>query len=337
MAVFVFIKPLEMHVKLIIERFSIQLVWVLLLEDGVIENTCAHPQSEAGARARIRLRRIIMKAKINGIQIGYDDFGKGRAVLFVHGYPLNRKMWRKQVEPLVKDGFRVILTDLSGFGESELREDAGNIHAHADDLVGLLNYLGIGRAVVCGISMGGYVLFDLLERFPQRLAGACFVVTRPVGDDIQEKVKRAELRNALAKGQIDEVKEAFVQVLVSPNRKKVRSPDMKEVCEWIRGTDPRSLEAGLCAIGGRKDYTGLLKKLSLPTLVVGAEEDRVIHPLHSELLARHLPNCFRSVRLKGGHLVNLEKFQAFNGHLLDFLRTLAPPAEDYDDEVEQLS
>lgn len=278
-----------------------------------------------------------MKAKINGVQIGYDDFGKGRAVLFVHGYPLNRKMWRKQVEPLVKDGFRVVLTDLSGFGESELREDADHLPTHADDLVGLMNYLGIGRAVVCGISMGGYILFDLLERYPQRLAGACFVVTRPVGDDIQEKVKRAELRSALQKGQIEAVKEAFVQVLVSPQRKKTRSADMKEVCEWIRGTDARSLAAGLDAIGKRKDYTGILKNLSLPTLVVGAEEDRMIHPRHSELLAKHLPNCFRAVCLKGGHLVNLEKFQAFNGHLLDFLRTLVPPAEELPDTLEQLS
>ncbi|WP_305041039.1 alpha/beta fold hydrolase [Geoalkalibacter sp.] len=273
-----------------------------------------------------------MKAKINGVQIGYDDFGKGPAVLFIHGYPLNRKMWRRQVEPLVSDGFRVVLTDLSGFGESELRDNAGDINAHADDLVGLLNYLGIGRAVVCGISMGGYVLFDLLERYPQRVAGACFVVTRPVGDDVQERVKRAELRAALENGRIEEVREAFMQVLVAPKGKKVRSPDMREVCKWVRSTDPRGLAAGLEAIGRRKDYTPLLKRLSLPTLVVGAEEDRVIHPLHSEMLARHLPNCFRAVSLKGGHLVNLEKFQAFNSHLLDFLRSLVPRAEEECDE-----
>ncbi|KIH77459.1 Pimeloyl-ACP methyl ester carboxylesterase [Geoalkalibacter ferrihydriticus] len=270
-----------------------------------------------------------MKAKINGVQIGYDDFGKGPAVLFVHGYPLNRKMWRRQVEPLVNDGFRVILTDLSGFGESELREDAGDLHTHADDLVGLLNYLGVGRAVVCGISMGGYVLFDLLDRYPKRVAGACFVVTRPVGDDVQERVKRAELRRALDNGETDQVREAFLRVLMTPSaRKKSRSPDMREVCEWVRSAEPLSLAAGLNAIGGRKDYTSLLKNFSLPTLVVGAELDRVIHPLHSEILARHLPNCFRAVSLKGGHLVNLEKFQAFNGHLLEFLRTLVPRSRD---------
>ncbi|MDO3379927.1 alpha/beta fold hydrolase [Geoalkalibacter halelectricus] len=279
-----------------------------------------------------------MKARINGVQIGYDDFGKGPAVLFIHGYPLNRKMWRRQIEPLVNDGFRVILTDLSGFGESELREDAEDLHTHADDLVGLLNYLGVGRAVVCGISMGGYVLFDLLDRYPQRVAGACFVVTRPVGDDVQERVKRAELRRALENGETDRVREAFLRVLLTPTgRKKARSTDMREVCEWVRTADPRSMAAGLKAIGGRKDYTSLIKKLSLPTLVVGAELDQVIHPLHSELLARHLPNCFRAVSLKGGHLVNLEKFQAFNGHLLEFLRTLVPRSRDLSEPVEQPS
>ncbi len=275
-----------------------------------------------------------MKANINGTQIGYDDFGKGPAVLFVHGYPLNRKMWRKQVEPLVADGFRVILTDLRGFGESDMgEENPEGLSTYSDDLVGLLNYLGIGRAVVCGISMGGYVLFDLLERYPQRVVGACFVVTRPVGDDVQEKVKRAELRAALEAGETDKVREAFLQVMMTPGKRKSRSADMREVCEWIRGADPRSLAAGLEAIGRRKDYTPILKNLSLPTLVVGADQDQAMHPRHSELLASRLPNCFRSVSLKGGHLVNLEKFQAFNKHLLEFLRGIGPePAIDDEDE-----
>ncbi len=265
-----------------------------------------------------------MQAKINGVRIGYDDFGKGPAVLFIHGYPLNRKMWRRQVEPLVADGFRVILTDLRGFGESQVDGAVADLATYGDDLVGLLNYLGIGRAAVCGISMGGYVLFDLLERYAHRVAGACFVVTRPVGDDVQERMKRAEMQAALAGGRSEVVRDAFLQVLMSPGRRKTRSPVMREVCEWVRSADPRSLAAGLEAISRRKDYTALLKNISLPTLVVGAELDQAIHPRHSELLARHLPNCFRTVSLKGGHLVNLEKFQAFNRHLLDFLRVLGP-------------
>ena len=277
-----------------------------------------------------------MKAKINGIQIGYDDFGKGPAVLFIHGYPLNRLMWRKQVKPLVDDGFRVILTDLRGFGESDVDSGVTDLTTYSDDLVGLLNYLGIGRAAVCGISMGGYVLFDLLERYPQRVAGACFVVTRPVGDDVQERMKRAELRAALENGCSDQVRDAFLQVLGSPGRRNSRSREMREVRQWVRSADPRSLAAGLEAIGRRKDYTSLLKNLSLPTLVVGAELDQAIHPRHSEILARHLPNCFRAVNLRGGHLVNLEKFQAFNRHLLDFLRVLGPGRSADDPVADQM-
>jgi len=141
-----------------------------------------------------------MRATINGVQIGYDDFGRGPAVLFVHDYPLNRKMWRPQVQPLVDAGFRVVLVDLRGFGESSLASERVAIHTYSADIIGLLNYLGIGRAVVCGLSLGGYVLFDLLENYPQRIAGACLATSRPVSDDIQERARRNELIVALQDG-----------------------------------------------------------------------------------------------------------------------------------------
>ena len=155
-----------------------------------------------------------VQVMINGVRFGFDDFGKGPAVLFIHDFPLNRKMWQKQIEPLVSSGFRVILTDLRGFGETERTDDPVDIQTYSADIIGLLNYLGIGRAVVCGLSLGGYILFDLMERYPQRIAGACLAASRPVSDDIQERAKRAELRRALQDGRVEEVKVELFNMLV---------------------------------------------------------------------------------------------------------------------------
>ncbi len=111
-----------------------------------------------------------MRATINGVQIGYDDFGQGPTVLFIHDYPLTREMWRPQVDPLVAAGFRVVLIDLRGFGASSLGSGKVDIQAYSADVIGLLNYLGIGRAVVCGLWLVFRWLCPL--RFDGKLSAA---------------------------------------------------------------------------------------------------------------------------------------------------------------------
>ena len=130
-----------------------------------------------------------MQSIINGLQLGYDDFGSGPAVVLIHGFPLQRQMWRPQVEPLLDAGYRVILKDLRGFGESAAGNGA-TMDGYADDLIALLDLLGIDKAVIGGMSMGGYVLFNLLERYPQRFHAAMFIVTRAAADDVAGQAKR---------------------------------------------------------------------------------------------------------------------------------------------------
>ena len=248
-----------------------------------------------------------MRATINGVQIGYDDYGQGPTVLFVHDYPLNRKMWRPQIEPLVEAGFRVVLIDLRGFGESGLKAEPVAISTYSKDIIGLLNYLGIGRAVVCGLSLGGYVLFDLMENYPQRIAGACLATSRPVSDDIQERARRNELLGALKDGRVDQVKEELYAMLFAGQEKTLPATIRDEVRGWIKGLKGKTLDVALQAIGQRKDYTFLLKNLKIPTLLVGAEDDPITHPNHTDIMAQQLPNCYRAVKLSSGHLVNMEK------------------------------
>lgn len=264
-----------------------------------------------------------MQANINGVLTGFDDFGQGPAVLFIHDFPLNRKKWQKQVEPLVNSGFRVVLADLRGFGESWGGDAPVGIQTYSSEIICLLNYLGIGRAVVCGLSLGGYVLFDLMERYPQRIAGACLVASRPVSDDLQERAKRTELRSAIQAGRVDEGNVEFFDMLFSGRNEDVFAELMSDVRSWLQSTETNSLNSGLCAVARRKDDSFLLRSLKIPTLLVGAEQDSITYHKHPDIMARHLPNGYRSNKLKNG-LVNLERADEFNAHLLDFLQTLAP-------------
>ncbi|HET7286410.1 MAG TPA: alpha/beta hydrolase, partial [Pyrinomonadaceae bacterium] len=93
--------------------------------------------------------------KLNDIQIAYTDAGIGRPVVLIHGYPFNRSLWNEQVEAL-SSTCRVIAPDLRGFGESDAAATA-SMNEMAQDVAMLLNQLGIVRATIAGLSMGGYV------------------------------------------------------------------------------------------------------------------------------------------------------------------------------------
>ena len=140
---------------------------------------------------------IAKNAFINGNMIAYDDVGTGPAVMLIHGFPLNRSMWRPQLGDLVAAGYRVITPDLRGFGESDVPDGTYSMDLFSDDLVGLLDHLEIEQAVVAGMSMGGYVLFNLLVRYPERISGAVFVVTRSVADDEAGRARRLQLATEL--------------------------------------------------------------------------------------------------------------------------------------------
>ena len=263
-----------------------------------------------------------MKALINGNVMAFDDVGAGPAVLLLHGFPLSRRVWEPQVGPLVDAGFRVIVPDLRGFGESAVPEEGYDMNTFADDIVALMNYLGVGRAVVGGMSMGGYVLLDLLARYPQRLNAAMFLVTRAAADDAAGREKRTALAAAVAGGDLLVVPEAFSGVLFAPQTPAEKPALVAEVRGWMEQTSPQGLIGGLMAIRDREDCSALVAKLDLPALVLGADADNAIPLAESQNLAAELPQATLVTLAGGGHMVNLEQPEAFNQALLDFLVTL---------------
>ena len=263
-----------------------------------------------------------MKADIKGNILAYSDRGNGLPLLLIHGFPLCRKMWRPQAEALAKAGCRVIAPDLRGFGESSLSSDRVSMSDYADDIVMLMDYLGIDKAVVGGMSMGGYVLLNLLERYPDRVAAPLFIVTKAGGDDDYGKARRTALAEAcLAQGVLP-VAEVFRNILFAPETLTEKPELVEEVFAWMRATDPVSAAAALLAMRDRKDYVPLLVNITHPALVIGADQDQAIPVENSRLIAEALPGSRLSVLQGGGHMVNLEQPAELNKAILEFLAGL---------------
>ncbi len=264
-----------------------------------------------------------MRVFLNGISLAYGDKGTGPAVVLIHGFPLCRRMWRPQEDALAEAGFRVITPDLRGFGDSDAPEGAYSMSLFADDIISLLDHLNIGKAVVGGMSMGGYVLLNMLERFPERIAAACFIVTRGTADDEAARDGRMAFMETIRRFGIGSVTEAFIPYLFSGESAK--DPETRgHMTRWMGRADTRGVEGTLHALLERKDYTPLLGQFTKPSLVIGAEEDRTIVGEDLRILTDGLPDSELVVIPGAGHMVNVEKPDAFNECLISFLRRVTP-------------
>lgn len=254
--------------------------------------------------------------------LAYDDVGQGTPVVLIHGFPLCRRMWRPQLKALAQAGCRVIVPDLPGFGESPPLGGTVSMNRYADAVIALLDRLEIEQAVVGGMSMGGYVLLNLAERYPQRLLAALYLVTRAAADDPAGKARRAELAGEVRGGNREVVPDAFERLLFSPATPREHPELVAEVRGWMDAAPAVGTVGGLLAMRSRKDYLALLPKLRVPALVIGAAADQAIPPAHAEALAAGLPGAELHIIAAAGHMANLERPAAFNRILLEFLQKI---------------
>jgi len=263
-----------------------------------------------------------LKSIINGINMAWDDSGAGPAVCLIHGFPLNRKMWAPQVSALTAAGYRVVTPDLRGFGESEALESEYFIDQFADDTVALFDHLGIASAVVGGMSMGGYVLQNLLERYPDKVLAACFIATRSGADDEAGKERRLKLAEDVMKSGSQTIADIFVKLLFAEQTEVIHPELVGNVLRLMLDNDPRGLAGALLAMRERKDYSPLLSRFLQTSLIIGAVQDKAVNPEQIGILVESLPNNRLCMIPDAGHMVNLEQPEAFNRCLLDFMKSL---------------
>jgi pimeloyl-ACP methyl ester carboxylesterase len=260
-----------------------------------------------------------MKADINGITMAFTSTGEGPAILLIHGFPLNHRLWQPQAVALANAGYQVVTPDLRGFGETDAPEGPYSMNLFADDMIALLDHLGIEKAVVGGMSMGGYVLLNILERYPQRVAAAAFVVTRSDADNEAGKERRQALADEVMRNGSIVAANAFAAVLFADDTPTTRPAMVSEVKAWMQSNSPQGLAGALMAMRNRKDSTLLLPNFYSPAIVIGAGEDKAIPPENSRLLAANLPDSRLVVIPNAGHMVTLEQPEAVNAALQEFL------------------
>lgn len=261
-----------------------------------------------------------MRRTVDGVTLGYDLEGRGEPLLFLHGFPLHRGMWRPQVAAL-RDRFQVLTVDLRGFGESSVSDEV-TLAQLAADVVALMADLGIARATVVGLSMGGYVAFRLLEQAPTFATRLVLADTRAEPDTDEGRARRLALAARVAQEGREAMRD-FVASLVGPTT-RARRPEVVATVEALAAAaDPRALVATLHALAARPDSRPLLSRITVPTLVIVGAEDTITPPETARAMADAIPHSRLVVLPEAGHLSNLETPEAFTAALRTFLETTA--------------
>jgi 3-oxoadipate enol-lactonase len=258
----------------------------------------------------------------NSITTYYDDLGEGNIpVLFIHGFPFNRSSWKPQID-FFKNYYRVIAYDIRGFGQSTSNDVAVSIPLFVDDLIALMDTLSIKKAIVAGISMGGYILLNALNRYPERIEAAILIDTQCVADTPEAKEKRyANMEKIKSEGLTDFadgfVKNVFYEETLNYNKKLV-----EEIKASILATPPQAIIKTLSALAERQETCSVLHKISIPTLIMCGKYDKAVPVEQSEFLHTNITNATFHRIDNAAHLPNLEQPQAVNKHIHDFLLAL---------------
>jgi pimeloyl-ACP methyl ester carboxylesterase len=235
-------------------------------------------------------------------------------LLLLHAWPIDARMWERQLAAVPGD-LPVAAPHLPGFGGSEASGEVMTMRAAAERALAAMGERGIDRAVVCGLSMGGYVAFEVWRRARERVAGLVLANTRAVADPPEAAAARRALAERLrSEGNVLAEEPPALLSDGAPEELRAR------VRGWIEDQSPEAIAAALLGMAERPDSTPDLATIRVPTLVLTSTEDRMIAPEVSAEMAGLIPQG-RLQTIEGvGHLSNLEAPEAFDAALLEHLR-----------------
>jgi 3-oxoadipate enol-lactonase len=251
------------------------------------------------------------------VELGYDEAGAGKVLLLVHGFPIDRRIWRHQVGGLSGER-RVVAVDLRGRGKSPAPAEGGwTIDDHAGDLAETIAALGVDAVDLGGVSMGGYIAFALLRRHPELVRSLILVSTRATADPPEyqtgrvttaERARRfgtralagSMLPNLLAEGAPESVRE--------------------EVLAMFDAVPGETSANDSLAMKDRADSTPVLGSITVPTLVIEGAGEQLLPPGSARALAGAIPGARLASIPGGGHFVPFENPDGVNEAIRGFLR-----------------
>jgi pimeloyl-ACP methyl ester carboxylesterase len=260
-------------------------------------------------------------------ELAYVDRGAGIRVLLVHGFPLDHTMWSAQIDALSLY-CRVIAPDLRGFGRSSLEgadpERGISMDEYADDLAELLDALEIhDPLVLVGFSMGGYIAWQFMRKYADRLRALVQCDTKAAADTDEARANRLKMADNIREWGAARVAEMMGPKLLAARTFEERPPaTVARVRQVVERTSPAAIAAAQRGMAARPDMTSLLPTIQVPTLILVGAEDAISPPAEMRAMADAIPNAEFVEIPAAGHMTTMENPSAVNEALLRFIEAL---------------
>jgi len=261
-------------------------------------------------------------AKVNGVNVHYDQYGSGEPVILITGTGSTGRSWTPhQVPALTAAGYRVITIDNRGVPPTDVGPAGFTIADMVADTVGLIQFLGVAPCRVVGFSLGGLIVQEALLAHPDAFSQAVLMASRGRTD---------ALRAALSRGwtEFDESGAVLPKYQAVMNAIQYLSPrtlnDEQRVADWLDMFElaPSNSAIGLAQSGldvtenRLEDY----RKIGTDCLVISFEDDLVVPPLFGRELSEAIPQCRHEIVRACGHYGHLEDPDAVNSLIIGFFR-----------------
>jgi len=259
--------------------------------------------------------------------IAYLDSAPGKSELrtyvLLHAFPIGANLWEPQISR-IPEGWRLITPDLRGFGGSTELDSVSALSMadYADDIVDLLEELGVKKAVIGGCSMGGYAALALYQSRPELFEGLVLANTRAGADSPEARANRRNMLAVVDREGPSGIARDMMPKLIGKTTKDANPSVEANVRRLIKQQSPVAIRSAIHRMMHRTDSTPLLAQVSVPSLVITGEEDEMIPVDESRKMAAAISGATLVIVPGAGHLANMEQPDAFNNALSTFLSTL---------------
>jgi pimeloyl-ACP methyl ester carboxylesterase len=230
-------------------------------------------------------------------------------------------MWNKQIESLIGSN-RVIAYDIRGHGNSAAGTDDFSIELFVDDLLGLMDVLKIETAMLCGLSMGGYIALNAIQNFPKRFNALILCDTNCTADTPEAKENRMIAIDSIEKYGAEQYADGSIKNLFSPETFVTNKEKITAVKQMIMGTPGQSLCSTLLTLSRRKETCSKLVDIKVPVLIMVGKDDKITPPAAAQLMQKSIKDSILNIVEHAGHLSNIENPYEFNNYLMEFVSSV---------------
>ncbi len=260
-----------------------------------------------------------MRVTSGDTEIFYEVLGHGPDVVLLHAFPVNHQLWIPAAQ-LLAEKHRFILPDLRGLGESGTGEGPATMEKHVADVLAVCDAVRVRRAVFAGVSIGGYILFELWRRAPERVAAMILCDTRAPADTEEGRAQRLRSAQEVEKEGAREFVDGMVQKVLGEHTRQHEPGVVASVRAMMSRATPAGIAAVLRGMAARPDSTATLRTIDVPALVIVGAEDTLTTVADAEQMREGITGGSSAVLPLGGHLAVFEQHQAAAeaiGHFLE--------------------